>query len=102
MTEPVEALDQAPAQRPTDAEGSERAKLRRQLHQRMLGNGYRARPGDIPCGFETVGETCSFFLTTTGLRPTRQRQRDDAATEGPPDRQQPVDRLLDRLDHQAG
>ena len=79
VTEKVEALYQAPKQLPADDEGAEMRKLRAEMHRRMLGNGYCARPVEMDCHFESICESCSFFQTTIEFRPTLQRQRDDAA-----------------------
>ncbi|MHB1584337.1 MAG: tyrosine-type recombinase/integrase [Acidimicrobiales bacterium] len=49
VIEKVEALYNAPRQLPAGAEGSEMTKLRREVHQRMLGNGYCARPVELDC-----------------------------------------------------
>lgn len=46
---------------PADAEGSEMGKLRREMHRRMLGNGYCARPAEMGCHFEWICESCTFF-----------------------------------------
>jgi integrase/recombinase XerD len=101
VSEKVEALYQQPKQLPATAEGSEMRKLRQQMHQRMLGNGYCARPVDMDCHFDTVCETCSFFVTTNEFRPTLEKQRDDAAHKGQIVRKQLFDRLITRLDEQA-
>ncbi|MER5624462.1 site-specific integrase [Streptosporangium sp. NPDC002544] len=101
VTEKVEALYDAPRQLPADAEGSEMAKLRREMHRRMLGNGYCARPVEMDCHFESICESCTFFVTTIEFRPTLERQRADAATKGQIARQQIFDGLLSRLDGQA-
>jgi hypothetical protein len=78
----VEALYDAPKALPADAEGSEMARLRREMHRRMLGNGYCARPVGLDCHFESICESCTFFVTTIEFRPTLERQRDDAAAKG--------------------
>ena len=57
-------------------------KLRGEMHRRMLGNGYCARPVEMDCHFESICESCTFFVTTIEFRPTLQRQRDDAANKG--------------------
>ena len=101
VTEKVEALYDQPRQLPADAEGAEMAKLRREMHQRMLGNGYCARPVGLDCHFESICESCTFFQTTIEFRPTLQRQRDDAADKGQLGRQKVFDGLLERLDHAA-
>jgi integrase len=97
VTEKVEALYDAPRQLPADAEGSEMGKLRREMHRRMLGNGYCARPVEMDCHFESICESCTFFVTTIEFRPTLERQREDAAAKGQLARQRIFDGLLDRL-----
>ena len=99
VAEKVEALYDAPTQLPADAEGAEMRKLRAEMHQRMLGNGYCARPVGLDCHFESICESCTFFQTTIEFRPTLQRQRDDAADKGQIGRQKIFDRLLTRLDN---
>ena len=73
-------------------------KLRAEMHRRMLGNGYCARPVGLDCHFESICESCTFFQTTIEFRPTLQRQRDDAADKGQVGRQKIFDGLLARLD----
>jgi len=101
VSEKVEALYDSPRELPADAEGAEMRKLRAEMHQRMLGNGYCARPVGLDCHFESICESCTFFQTTIEFRPTLQRQRDDAADKGQVGRQKIFDGLLDRLDEQA-
>jgi hypothetical protein len=105
VTEKVEALytpsGAEPAALPADAEGKEMRRLRAEMSRRMLGNGYCARPVDMDCHFETVCESCTFFVTTIEFRPTLERQRDDAAAKGQIGRQKIFDGLLHRLDDQA-
>ena len=102
VSEKVEALYSAPRQLPADAEGSEMTKLRREMHQRMLGNGYCARPVELDCHYESICESCTFFVTTIEFKPTLRRQRDDAARKGQVGRQKIFDGLLERIDTQAG
>ncbi|CAB4591544.1 unannotated protein [freshwater metagenome] len=102
VTQQVEALYQQPTQLPADAEGAEMRKLRAEMHRRMLGNGYCARPVEIDCHFESICETCTFFVTTVEFKPTLRKQRDDAAAKGLLGRQRVFDGLLERLDGQAG
>ena len=45
-------------------------KLRSEMHRRMLGNGYCARPVELDCHFESICESCTFFVTTIEFRPT--------------------------------
>ncbi len=101
VSEKVEALYGQPQPLPADAEGTEMAKLRREMNRRMLGNGYCARPVEMDCHFESICESCSFFVTTSEFKPTLLRQRDDAATKGQLGRQRIFDGLLARLDDQA-
>ena len=70
VSEKVEALYDAPKNLPADAEGAEMRKLRAEMHQRMLGNGYCARPVGLDCHFESICESCTFFQTTIEFRPT--------------------------------
>ena len=76
-------------------------KLRTEMHRRMLGNGYCARPVEMDCHFESICESCSFFVTTIEFRPTLQRQRDDAVGKGQIGRQKIFDGILNRLDADA-
>jgi len=59
VAEKVEALYDAPRELPADAEGAEMRKLRAEMHQRMLGNGYCARPVGLDCHFESICESCT-------------------------------------------
>ena len=72
VTEKVEALydTHQPAQLPADEEGRQMRKLRNEMHRRMLGNGYCARPVELDCHFESICESCTFFVTTIEFRPT--------------------------------
>jgi integrase/recombinase XerD len=101
VTEKVEALYDRPRRLASDDEGHEMRKLRSEMHRRMLGNGYCARPVEMDCHFESICESCSFFVTTIEFRPTLQRQRDDAAHKGQLGRQKIFDGILDRLDTDA-
>ena len=56
VTEKVEALYDQPRQLPADDEGTEMRKLRGEMHRRMLGNGYCARPVEMDCHFESICE----------------------------------------------
>jgi integrase len=101
VSEKVEALYDAPKELPANAEGAEMRRLRAEMHRRMLGNGYCARPVGLDCHFESICESCTFFQTTLEFRPTLKRQRDDAADKGQLGRQKIFDDLLQRLDAQA-
>jgi len=86
---------------PASAAGPEMTRLHREMHQRMLGNGFCTRPPDLDCTFESVCETCTFFQTTIAFRPTLQAQHDHAATHDQTARQQLFAGLLDDLDESA-
>ncbi len=101
VTDKVEALYNQPHQLPASDEGNEMRKLRAEMHRRMLGNGYCARPVEMDCHFESICESCNFFVTTIEFKPTLRRQRDDAADKGQIGRQKIFDGLLDRLDEEA-
>jgi hypothetical protein len=100
VTEKVEALYQRPRQLPATDEGTEMRRLRAEMHRRMLGNGYCARPVEMDCHFESICESCTFFVTTIAFRPTLRQQRDDAERKGQVGRQKIFDGLLTRLDNQ--
>lgn len=64
----------------------------------MLGNGYCARPVELDRRFESICESCTFFVTTIEFRPTLERQRDDAESKGQIGRKKVFKRLIERLD----
>ncbi len=101
VTEKVEALYDHSPQLPADAEGAEMLKLRREMNSRMLGNGHCARPVEMDCHFESICESCTFFVTTIEFRPTLKKQRDDAAAKGQVGRQKVFDGILERLNDEA-
>jgi integrase/recombinase XerD len=82
VTEKVEALYDQPRRLPGDNEGSEMRKLRGEMRRRMLGNGYCARPVEMDCHFESICESCTFFVTTIEFKPTLRKQREDAVAKG--------------------
>jgi site-specific recombinase XerD len=103
VTEKVEALyaqDDSTAL-PASAAGPEMARLHREMHQRMLGNGFCTRPPALDCTFESVCETCTFFQTSIAFRPTLQAQHDHAAEHDQQGRQQLFAQLLGDLDESA-
>jgi integrase len=102
VTAKVEALYEQPAQLPAGDEGHEMRRLRAEMHRRMLGNGYCARPVEMDCHFESICESCTFFVTTLEFRPTLQAQRADAERKGQVGRQRIFDGLLHRLETQTG
>ena len=101
VTDKVEALYDQPKTLPATAEGAEMRRLRAEVHRRMLGNGYCARPVEMDCHFESICESCTFFVTTADFRPTLERQRDDAVAKGQVGRQKIFEGLLSRLEEDA-
>ncbi len=103
VTEKVQALyqKQQPAVLPAADEPAAMRKLRVEHSKRMLGNGFCSRPAELDCHYETICESCTFFVTTIEFRPTLQAQRDDAAAKGQTGRQKIYDGLLQRLDNTA-
>ena len=101
VTKKVEALYERPKVLPAEDEGRRMRSVRAEIYRRMLGNGYCGRPAELDCRFESICESCQFFVTTPEFRPTLERQRDDAAERGQTDRQQLFDGLLIRLDEDA-
>src|SRR2546430_13539268 len=101
VSEKVEALYDRPGELPATAEGAEMRKLRAEMHRRMLGNGYCARPVGLDCHFESICESCTYFQTTLEFRPTLERQRDDAQAKGQVGRQRVFEGLLARLKEEA-
>ena len=68
------------------------------MNRRMLGNGYCARPVELDCHFESICESCTYFVTTSEFTPILIKQRDDAAAKGQVGRQRIFDGLLARLE----
>jgi hypothetical protein len=101
VTEKVEALDDQPHALSADDEGSEMRRLRTEMHRRMLGNGYCARPVEMDCHFESICESCTFFVTTLEFKPTLTKQIDDARAKGQVGRQRIFEGLIDRLEERA-
>ena len=81
---------------PAGLETDSMAKLRRQTHARMLGNGLCTRPVELDCRMETACETCTYFDTGPQFVPVLLRQRDHAAAHHQPDRVTLYNTLLER------
>lgn len=101
VSEKVEALYDQMQALPAEAEGKKMSNLRREMDRRMLGNGYCARPVELDCHFESICESCAFFVTTIEFKPTLERQRDDAKAKGQIGRKRIFDGLLERLEDDA-
>jgi hypothetical protein len=74
------------------------ARLRREAHARMLGNGLCTRPVELDCRMESACETCSYFQTGVEFRPVLLRQRDHAGDHQQADRATLFDGLLNRIE----
>jgi hypothetical protein len=72
------------------------AKLRREAHARMLGNGLCTRPPDLDCRLESACETCAYFRTGPQFLPILTRQRDHAQDHGQDERAALFDDLIQR------
>ena len=82
----IDALYGQPLALPADYESAGMARLRREAHARMLGNGLCTRPAELDCRMESACETCAYFRTGTEFLPILVRQRDHARDHGQADR----------------
>ena len=94
----VEALYLAEPALPADAEGPNMRRLRDEASRRLLGNGHCSRPRDVACRYETICETCSFFVPTIVFRDQIQAQHQDAIGHGDEQRQKIYADLLKQLE----
>jgi site-specific recombinase XerD len=97
VSEQVDALYGQPGQ-PGPREPQQMARLRRDAHTRLLGNGICTRPTQLDCRMETVCETCTYFQTSIEFRPTLIRQRNHARDRNQTDRAALFDQLIHRVD----
>ncbi len=96
VTEKAEALYGQDPVLPAGAIGPKMARLRREAHARMLGNGLCTRPAELDCRMESACETCAYFRTGTEFLPVLIRQRDHARDHGQTDRAALFDGLIQR------
>jgi len=96
----IDALYGQEMKLPADYESRGMARLRREAHARMLGNGLCTRPVELECRMEPACETCSYFQTSVEFKPTLVRQRDHAADHGQTERAALFESLLDRVDRE--
>ena len=82
----IDALYGQAPQLPADYETTGMARLRREAHARMLGNGLCTRPAELDCRLESACETCAYFRTGTEFLPILTRQRDHALDHGQTER----------------
>ena len=94
----IDALYGQPPQLPADYETNGMARLRREAHARMLGNGLCTRPAELDCRLESACETCAYFRTGTEFLPVLVRQRDHARDHSQPDRAALFDGLIQRAE----
>jgi hypothetical protein len=92
----IDALYGQPPALPADYETTGMARLRREAHSRMLGNGLCTRPAELDCRMEPACETCACFRTGTQFLPILTRQRDHARDHGQNDRAALFDGLIQR------
>lgn len=97
----IDALYGQQPELPADYETTGMARLRREAHARMLGNGLCTRPAELDCRMETACETCAFFRTSTQFLPILTRQRDHARDHGQNDRAALFDGLIQRAEARA-
>ncbi|MGN6176562.1 MAG: tyrosine-type recombinase/integrase [Streptosporangiaceae bacterium] len=100
ISEKIDALSGQQLELPADYETTGMAKLRREAHARMLGNGLCTRPVQLDCRMESACETCSYFQTTIEFRPTLERQRDHARDHGQKQRAAIFDKLIQQVDQE--
>ena len=83
---------------PADYETTGMARLRREAHARMLGNGLCTRPVELDCRMESACETCAYFRTSVEFLPILTRQREHAEQHGQAERAALFDSLIQRAD----
>ena len=81
-----------------DLETASMARLRRESHARMLGNGLCTRPVELECRMESACETCSYFSTGPEFVPVLLRQRDHARDHNQPDRAALFDQIIEKAE----
>jgi site-specific recombinase XerD len=94
----IDALYGQPPALPADYETTGMARLRREAHARMLGNGLCTRPAELDCRMESACETCAYFRTGTQFLPILTRQRDHAQDHGQHDRAELFTKIIQNVD----
>jgi len=97
----IDALYGQPPALPADYETTGMARLRREAHARMLGNGLCTRPAELDCRMESACETCAYFRTGTQFPPVLVRQRDHARHHGQAERAALFEGLIQRADEET-
>jgi site-specific recombinase XerD len=93
----IDALYGQPPELPADYETTGMARLRREAHARMLGNGLCTRPAELDCRMESACETCAYFRTGTEFLPILTRQRDHARNRGQTDRADLFSKIIQKV-----
>jgi site-specific recombinase XerD len=94
----IDALYGQQPELPADYETSGMARLRREAHARMLGNGLCTRPVELDCRMESACETCAYFRTSVQFLPILTQQREHAHERGQAERAALFDNLIQRVD----
>ena len=94
VSQQIDALYGQPPELPADYESTGMARLRREAHARMLGNGLCTRPAQLDCRMESACETCAYFRTGPEFLPILTRQRDHAEDHGQAGRAALFDSLI--------
>jgi len=97
----IDTLYGQPPELPADYETTGMARLRREAHARMLGNGLCTRPAELDCRMESACETCAYFRTSTEFLPILVRQRDHARDHGQTERAALFDGLIQQTDRET-
>jgi hypothetical protein len=97
----IDALYAQPPELPASYETTSMARLRREAHTRMPGNGPCTRPAELDCRMESACETCAYFRTGSEFLPVLIRQRDHARDHGQAGRAALFDGLIRRADEET-
>jgi site-specific recombinase XerD len=94
----IDALYGQPPALPADYETTGMARLRREAHAPMLGNGLCTRPAELDCRIESACETCAYFSTGTEFLPILVRQRNHAQEHGQTDRAELFSKIIQNVE----
>ncbi len=94
----IDALYGQPPALSADYETTGMARLRREAHARMLGNGLCTRPAELGCRLESACETCAYFRTGTEFLPVLVRQRNHAQDHGQTERAELFTDLIQKVE----
>jgi hypothetical protein len=96
ISEKIDALYGQQLELLADYETTGMAKLRREAHARIRGNGRCTRPVQLDCRMESACESCAYFRNSTEFLPILTRQRDHAQDHGQTERAALFDGLIAR------